>query len=66
MNILTDPKAVFDAGQAVRHVGVAKYLVERRPVTGERVGSRKARGRTQTLMDLYALGHRHPVMGGVR
>lgn len=62
MNILTDPMRVHDGAQLVRHVGVAKTLLERCPETGQRLGSRKARGRCQRLLDLYALGARHPII----
>lgn len=62
MNILTDPVRVHDGAQLVRHVRVAKTLIERNPDTGERCGTRNARGRCQRLLDLYALGARHPII----
>jgi hypothetical protein len=62
MNILTDPQRVHDHAQTVRHIQVAKTLIERCPETGNRFGTRKARGRCQRLLDLYALGARHPMI----
>ncbi len=62
MNILTDPVRVHDGAQLVRHVRVAKTLIERCPETGQRVGSRKLRGRCQRMLDLYALGTLHPII----
>lgn len=64
MNILTDPQRVHDHAQTVRHIEVAKTLIERCPETGVRFGTRKARGRAQRLMDLYSLGERHPLIAG--
>lgn len=62
MNILTDPVSVHDGAQLVRHVRVAKTLIERCPETGKRLGTRKAIGRCQRILDLYALGARHPII----
>lgn len=62
MNILTDPQRVHDHAQTVRHIQVAKTLIARCPETGNRFGTRKARGRCQRLLDLYALGARHPII----
>ena len=62
MNILTDPQRVHDHAQTVRHIEIAKALIERCPATGVRFGTRKARGRSQLLIDLYALGERHPII----
>ena len=66
MIAVNDPKEAFDLAQIQRHAQVARMLVERDPTTGARLGTRKARGRCQLLMDMYHLGHRHPQMGGAR
>lgn len=70
MQVITDPLTVHDHGQAMRHLRIAKTLCERCPQTGQRLGSRKLRGNAQRLMDIHALGSRHPILaaqiGGAR
>jgi hypothetical protein len=70
MEVLNDPLRVHDMAQAIRHRNIAKVLAERCPQTGERIGSPKLRGNAQRLMDMHALGSRHPILaaqiGGAR
>ncbi len=68
MTANNDMLALHDHGQAVRHLAVAKTLIERCPITGERLGNRRLRGNAQRLLDIYAIGTRHPLIwtGGAR
>jgi len=70
MEIVTDPLTIHDHAQAMRHLRIARVLCERCPQTGERLGSAKLRGNAQRLMDIHALGSRHPMIaakiGGAR
>lgn len=70
MQAINDPLTVHDHGQAIRHLKIARLLCERCPNTGQRLGSAKLRGNAQRLMDIHALGSRHPILaaqiGGAR
>jgi len=55
MTANNDPFTLHDHGQAIRHLGVAKILIERCPVTGQRVGSRRARGNAGYLVNMYTI-----------